>query len=88
MGLKQTNKLWHSQGNHKKKKKTRQPTEEERAVKDQQGFNLQTHKQLVKLDNKNQPNQKMGKRAKESFLQRRHADGKWADGTTSATAKR
>ena len=44
----------------------------------EQGIDLQKTKQFMQLNNKKpkQPNQKMGGRSKQTFLQRRHTNGK------------
>ena len=45
-----------------------------------QGFNFQNLQtaQYLKEKNPKQPNQKMGRRSKQTFLQRRHTDGQQA----------
>ena len=43
------------------------------------GLTSKMYKQFMKLNIKNnQPNQKMGRRPKQTFLQRRHTDGQKA----------
>ena len=44
---------------------------------DQQGVNIQ-YKQLIQLNIERQPNQKVGRRLKETLFQRRHTDGQQA----------
>ena len=57
----------------------RQPSEWEKIIADEttdKGLISKIHKQRTQLNNKNkQPNQKVGKRPKQTFLQRRHTDG-------------
>ena len=78
MGPNETSKLLHSKGNHKQDKK-KQPSEWEKIF-----ANESTDKGLIsKYINsscssifflKKQPNPKMGRRPKQTFLQRRHTD--------------
>ena len=51
------------------------------------GFIPKIYKHLIQVNikkkNKKQPNQKMGRRSKQTFIQRRHTDGKQANGKCS-----
>ena len=57
----------------------RQPSEWEKIVANEttdKGLVSKTYKQLIQLNaRKTKPNQKVGKRPKQTFLQRRHTDG-------------
>ena len=57
----------------------RQPSEWEKIIANEttdNGFISKIYKQLIQLDtSNNQPNQRVGKRPKHTFLQRRHTDG-------------
>ena len=57
----------------------RQPSEWEKIVANEttdKGLVSKTYKQLIQLNaRKIKPNQKVGKRPKQTFLQRRHTDG-------------
>ena len=57
----------------------RQPSEwkkiTENETTDKKGLISKIYKQLIQLNAKKQPNQKVGKRLKQTFLQRRHTDG-------------
>ena len=69
----------HSKGNHKRKEKKRQPTDWEKVfVNDMTNKSLisKIQKQLIQLSNKKakQLNQKMGRKSKQTFFQRRHTD--------------
>ena len=65
-------------------KMSRQPTEREKIFTNDvtdKGFISKIHKQIIQLNNKNnnkKPNQKMGRRPKQTFLQRRHTHGQEA----------
>ena len=62
-------------------KMSRQPTGREKIFTNDvtdKGFISKIHKQIIQLNNKNnnkKPNQKMGRRPKQTFLQRRHTHG-------------
>ena len=64
-------------------KMSRQPTGREKIFTNDvtdKGFISKIHKQIIQLNNKNnnkKPNQKMGRRPKQTFLQRRHTDGQY-----------
>ena len=63
-----------------KKKKKKKPTEWKKTFANDvtdQGLISKMHKQLLQLNNEKykQPNWKMGRRPKQTFLQRRHTDG-------------
>ena len=65
-------------------KMSRQPTEREKIFTNDvtdKGFISKIHKQIIQLNNKNntkKPTQKMGRRPKQTFLQRRHTHGQEA----------
>ena len=70
-----------SKGSHKPNK--RQPTEWENIFANNatdKGLISKIYEQLIQLDIKktNKPNQKMGRRSKKTFLQRRHTDSQKA----------
>ena len=72
MGLNQTLKLFHSKGNHKQNKKTTHGMGENICKENNKGLISKIHKQLMQLNIKNkQPNQKMNKSSKQTFLQKR-----------------
>ena len=81
MGPNQTYKFLHSKGNHKQNEKTTYEMGENICKQcNQQGLNfqnIQTAHAIQYLKNK-QPNQKMGRRPKQPFLQKRHTDGQQA----------
>ena len=57
----------------------RQPSEWEKVIANEttdKGLNSKIYKQLIQLNSRktNNPNQKVGKRPKRTFLQRRHTD--------------
>ena len=71
----------HSKGNHKQNKKTNHRMGENISKQcHQQGISLQNLQKAHKAQyqKKKQPNQKMGRRPKQTFLQRRHTDGQEA----------
>ena len=73
----------HSKGNHKQNEKTTLRMGENICKRrDHKGLiykNLQTaHTALCQKKTPNNPNQKVGRRSKQTFLQRRHADGQQA----------
>ena len=78
MGPNLTYKFLHSKGNHKQNKKTTHRMRENICKQSNwQGiklWNIQTVHAAQYQKNK-KPNQKMGRRSKLTFLQRRHADG-------------
>ena len=81
MGPNQTYKLLHSKGNHKQNKKTTHRMGENTWKQcDRQGTNLQNIQTVhaTQYQKTKQPNQKMGRRSKYIFLQRRHTDGQKA----------
>ena len=82
MGPNQTYKLLYSKGNHKQNKETINRLGEIFAndVTDKRLIS-KIHKQLIQLNNKKQTTQlKMGRRPKQTFLQRRHTDEQEAHG--------
>ena len=71
----------HSKGNHKQNKKTTHRMGENICKWcDWQGINLQNLQtaHIAQYQKNKQPNQKMGQRPKQTFLQRRHTDGQEA----------
>ena len=82
MGPKQTYKLLHRKRNHKKKKTTYGMGENSCKWCNQQELNLQnirTHTtQQQQPKNPNNPTEKMGRKIKQTFIQKRHADGQQA----------
>ena len=71
----------HSKGNHKQNKKTTHRMGENICKWcDWQGINLQNLQtaHVAQYQKNKQPNQKMGQRPKQTFLQRRHTDGQEA----------
>ena len=66
----------HSKGNHKQMK--RQLIEWKKILANDatdKGLISKIYKQLIHLKKKNKTKQKMDRRAKQTFLQRRHTDG-------------
>ena len=73
--------LLYNKGNHKQSKKTTFGMGENICKRcDRQGFNLQNIQtaHAAQYQKNKQPNQKIGRRPKQTFLQRRHADGQQA----------
>ena len=71
----------HSKGNHRQNEKTTHRMEENICKQcDCQGISLQNLQtvHVAQYQKNKQPNQKMGRRTKETFLQRRHTNGQQA----------
>ena len=76
MGPNQIYKLLHSKGNHKQNKKTTYRMGENICKPwDWQGLNFQNIQTAHTTQQQKQPNRKMGRRSKETFLPRRQTDG-------------
>ena len=87
MGLNQTYKLLHSKRNHKQNEKTTHRMGENICKQGtDKGLLSKIYKKLMELrlqkqtthttqQQKKQPHQKMGRRPKQTFLQKRHTDG-------------
>ena len=80
MGYNQTYKLLYKKGKHKQNEKTTHRLGENICKWcDWEGTSLQNLQIAHETYNQNtQPNQKMGRRLKQTFLQRRHTDGQEA----------
>ena len=81
MGPNETEKLLHSKGNHKQDEKTTLRMGENICKRSNgQRINLQNIQiaHAAQYQKYKQPNPKMGRRPKQTFLQRRHTDGQEA----------
>ena len=77
MGPNETLKLFHNEGNYKQSKKTAFRVGENNSKwNNWQGVNLKNIQATLpaQLQKNKWPNQKMGQRTKQTFLQRRHTD--------------
>ena len=71
----QSYKLLHSKGNHKQNEKTSYRLGENTGDQCDKGLISKIYKQLMQLSIKKQPNQNIGRRSKQTFLQKRYTAG-------------